>query len=102
MCRYSDYLKNLPGGYPQEDQLYSLLSLRLTQMLVHQTLKLSLFSFWNPTDRDYFINPETKYNFTDHIWAAVGANIFGGNKNWTQFGQLSKNDNVYMQVRYEF
>lgn len=53
MCRYSDYLKNLPGGYPQEDQLYSLLSIRLTQMLVHQTLKLSLFSFWNPTDRDY-------------------------------------------------
>lgn len=30
-----------------------------------------------------------------------GANLFGG-KPWGQFGQLSRDDNVYLQIRYEF
>jgi len=36
------------------------------------------------------------------FWAAIGANIFGGGEKWSQFGQLEKNDNIYLQVRYEF
>ena len=43
-----------------------------------------------------------KYNFSDHIWAALGANIFGGGEKWSQFGQLDRNDNVYLQMRYKF
>jgi hypothetical protein len=41
-------------------------------------------------------------NFTDNIWAAIGANIFGGGEVWNQFGQLRKNDNIYSMIRYEF
>lgn len=48
------------------------------------------------------LNPEIKYNFSDHIWAALGANLFGGRKNTTHFGQFAKDDNVYTQIRYEF
>lgn len=48
------------------------------------------------------LNPELKYNFSDHLWAAIGGNIFGGGEKWDQFGQLAKNDNVYAQIRYEF
>jgi hypothetical protein len=48
------------------------------------------------------INPEIKYNFTDQVWGAIGGNIFGGDRNWSQFGQLDKNDNVCLQLRYEF
>jgi len=43
-----------------------------------------------------------KYNFTDHIWSAIGANVFGGGKPWTQLGQLDMDDNVYVQLRYEY
>ncbi len=72
------------------------------QFLMHQTLKLSLFAFYSPAVGDYLLNPEIKYNFTDHIWGAIGANIFGGGNKASQFGQFDENDNAYMQVRYEF
>ena len=102
MHDYSEYKKNLPPGFPQERKLHELVTVRLMQFLIHQTLRLSFFSFWSPSDGDYLLNPEIKYNFTDHIWAAIGANIFGGGKEWSQFGQLDRNDYVYLQMRYEF
>jgi hypothetical protein len=102
MHDYSEYEKNLPSGFPQEKKLHDLASVRLTQFLIHQTLKLSLFSFYSPADKDYLLNPEIKYNFTDSVWASIGANIFGDGEEWNQFGQLDNNDNIYLQVRYEF
>lgn len=102
MYNYSDYERNLPAGVPKENKLHQLVTLRLTQLLIHQTLRLSIFAFYSPSDRDFLLNPEVKYNFSDNIWAAVGANIFGGKYQWTQFGQLDKNDNTYLQMRYEF
>jgi len=102
MHDYAEYKKNLPPGFPQERRLHELVTVRLTQFLMHQTLRLSWFSFWSPSDGDYLLNPEVKYNFSDHIWAAVGAMSFGGGEKWSQFGQLDKNDNVYFQLRYEF
>jgi hypothetical protein len=102
MHDYSAYTDSLPAGFPQERRLHDLATVRLTQFLKNQTVRLSFFSFYSPSDGDYMLNPEVKYNFSDHIWAALGADIFGGGKPWTQFGQLAKNDNVYMQIRYEF
>jgi hypothetical protein len=102
MHDYSAYKDSLPAGFPQERRLHDLATVRLTQFLKNQTVRLSFFSFYSPSDGDYMLNPEIKYNFSDHIWAALGANIFGGGKPWTQFGQLAKDDNVYLQVRYEF
>ncbi len=102
MHNHSNYTKNLPQGFPQESQLYQLTTVRLTQFLMHQTLRLSFFAFYSPSAGDYMLNPEIKYNFSDHVWSAIGANIFGGGNQGSQFGQLDKNDNIYLQVRYEF
>jgi hypothetical protein len=102
MHEYSDYLKSLPEGFPKQKRLTDLFSIRLTQFLLHQTLKLSFFSFWSLSDGDYLVNPEIKYSFTDSIWAAMGAMVFGGGEVWNQFGQFDKNDNLYIQARYEF
>lgn len=99
---YSEYENNLPAGFPKDDRLNQLASVRLTQFMVHQTLKLSFFSFYSLAYEDYLLNPEIKYNFSDNVWAAVGANIFGGGEEWNQFGSLDENDNIYVQVRYEF
>ncbi|MEW6602441.1 MAG: hypothetical protein AB1499_15825 [Nitrospirota bacterium] len=102
MDDYSEYDENLPSGFPQEKRLHQLVSVRLTQFLIHQTLRLSFFSFYSPSDSDYLLNPEVKYKFTDSVWAAAGANIFDGGDEWDQFGSLDENDNVYVQIRYEF
>jgi hypothetical protein len=64
-------------------------------------MKLSFFSFTARLTAN-LLNPEIKYNFSDSVWAAVGANIFGGGDEWNQFGQLHQNDNMYTQIRYEF
>jgi len=102
MHDYGSYSKSVPPGFPMEKRLHDLASVRLTQFLMHQTLRLSFFSFLSLSDGDYLLNPEVKYNFSDHVWAAVGANIFGGGEKWSQFGQLNRNDNIYFQLRYEF
>ncbi len=102
MQDYSAYVQNLPTGFPQEKRLHQLTSIRLTQFMVHQTLRFSFFAFYGMSDRDYMLNPEVKYNLTDAVWLAVGGNIFGGGNPWSQFGQFAKDDNVYSQVRYEF
>lgn len=99
---YTEYVQKLPPGFPQEKRLHQLASLRLTQFMIHQTLRLSFFAFYGLSDRDYLLNPEVKYNITDSVWLALGGNVFGGGKLWNQFGQFAKNDNVYIQVRYEF
>jgi len=102
MLDYAEYLKTLPGGFPKESELHQLTTVRFTQFLSHQTLRLSLFAFYSPPDDGYMLNPEVKYNFSDHVWAAFGANVFGGRKRTSMFGQLEKDDNLYVQLRYEF
>ena len=102
MQNYSEYLAGLPPGVPAVPKWNDLMSLRLIQMLRNQTLKLSWFMFYSPAVGDYMLNPEVKYNFTDSIWAAVGGNIFGGGNKASQFGQLARDNNTYVQIRYEF
>ncbi len=102
MYDYNQYKINLPSGFPKEKRLQDLLTLRLTHLFMHQTLRLSFFSFWSLSDGDYMFIPEVKYNFSDNIWTAIGANVFGGGETWNQFGQLDNNDNIYLQLRYEF
>lgn len=99
---HGSYRETLPAGFPAQDRLRQLLTVRLTQFFRYQTLRLSLFAFYSPTDEDYYFIPEVRYSFTDALWGAVGANVFGGRKNTTPFGQLDENDNVYVTARYEF
>ncbi len=101
MHKYAAYLAAQPAGFPVDTRWNHTLTFRATQMLMHQTLRLSLYASYNTNNGDRFINPELRYSFTDRVWGAVGANVFGG-KPWGQFGQLSRNDNLYLQVRYEF
>lgn len=98
----SAYIESVPTGFPEQDELRHLITVRLTQMFFYQTLRLSAFGFYSPSDRDYYLIPEVRYSFSDALWGAVGANVFGGSKETTFFGQLDKNDNVFVTARYEF
>jgi len=102
MLHHDEYVENLPDGAPKLDEYRDIATIRLTQLLLHQTLKLSFFAFYSPSDEDYMIIPEVKYNFTDELSAALGANIFGGEEDAPHFGQFDKNDNIYTVIKYEF
>lgn len=101
MRDYDAYLAALPAGFPVDKRRSDTVTARATQFFLHQTLRLLLYTSYNPGTRDRFFNPELRYAFTDRVWGAVGANVFGG-KPSGMFGQLSHDDNVYLQLRYEF
>jgi hypothetical protein len=101
MQDYAACRRSVPAGFPVRPEVRDLIGLRLTKFLRYQTLKLSLFTFYSPLARDYFVNSEISYNFTDHLWAAVGGNIFGGSGD-SFFGQLGRNNNLYVALRYSF
>lgn len=102
MGNYSAYRESLPAGAPRQDGFRGVFSIRLTQWLDYQTWKLSLFLAYSPTDEDYFLQPEVSYKVTDNLSVSGGANVFGGRKETTFFGQLDKSDNVFANMRYDF
>jgi hypothetical protein len=99
---YTEYVQNLPLTFPKRKEWRHTLSLRLTQLLKYQTLRFSLFIFYSPNEKDYYVNPEVKYDLGSGVWFAVGGIFLGGEKDHTFFGQFEKNDNVYFVLRYGF
>jgi hypothetical protein len=102
MANYGAYRHAFPAGMPHQDEFRGVGSIRLTQLLDYQTWRLSVFAAYSPTDADYFLQPEASYKLTDQLSVALGANIFGGQRHTTFFGQFERDDNVYARVRFDF
>ncbi len=99
---HSAYRSSLPVGFPEQKEYRDTVTLRLEQLLKHQTLRLYLFTFYSPVDNDYLIQPQVSYKFSDNLSSTLGANIFGGEKDTTSLGQFDKNDNIYLSIRLDF
>jgi hypothetical protein len=99
---HSGYRNSLPAGFPVQKEYRDIVTLRIDQLLEHQRWKLSMMCFYSPADHDYLLQPQVTYKFSDDLAATIGANIFGGARNWTSFGQFEKNDNVYFSARFDF
>ena len=102
MLEYGAYKASLPPGAPEKKEYRHLLFLRLTRFLRYQTVELSLVGFFSPTEEDGMVNPKVSYKITDRWSVSSGANVFFGKKDFTQFGQLDKNDNLYVRLRAGF
>ena len=102
MLHFETFKASQPPGAPCRDEFRHLLTLRLTQLLRYQTVELSLFVFFSPSDLDYYLRPVASYKITDQLTGVLGANLFGGAKESTAFGQLEANDNVYLRLTYGF
>jgi len=102
MMDYDAYRSNLPPDTQARDEERHLLTLRLTYLALNQDLKLSLFTYWSPSDEDGYTRPLVEYKLNDQLTMQAGANWFFGRYNHTFFGQLEDNSNVYLAVRYNF
>tara|TARA_R110002167_G_scaffold51814_10_gene149975 strand:+ start:7832 stop:9106 length:1275 start_codon:yes stop_codon:yes gene_type:complete len=102
MADYGAYIQSLASGSPVQRRYRDTLTLRVEQLLRHQTLRLGLFTFYSPADKDYLIQPQATYRFSDEFSATLGANIFGGKEKTTFLGQFDKNDNLYLSARFDF
>lgn len=98
---HAEFLRARRPGMAKRPFARHVLTVRLTQLLLHQTLKLGLFVLGSPNEGDVYVNPEVKYNVTDALWGALGVSLFGGPRR-TEFGQFEGNSNLYLVMRYAF
>jgi hypothetical protein len=98
---HSAYKDSLSGG-PANDEFRHLTTLRLTKLLMNQNLRLSLFTYYSPSDKDVYLRPNINYKVSDSLAVEVGANIFFGDYPNTFFGQFENNTNIYAAVRQNF
>lgn len=99
---YDELLGNSIAGSAVPEENRHVVTLRLTKMMMNQTLTLSLFNFWSPSDEDGYVRPKATYKIDDNWTAEVGGNIFWGEKRSTFYGQLEDNTNAYVSLRYSF
>lgn len=99
---YDQYLTSLSDGAIQDKQNRHLFTVRLTKMLMHQDLKLSLFNFYSPSDKDGYLRLNISYKIRDNLKVEAGGNIFYGQEIHSFFGQFKDNSNIFASLRYEF
>jgi hypothetical protein len=98
---YAEYQRTRGPGMPKRSAARHMLSLRLTQLLLHQTLRLGVFALASPNEGDWYVGPEARYQITDALSATIGVTAFGGPRR-TEYGQFEGNSNLYAVVRYAF
>lgn len=103
---YQDLLDSVGDlGVPlvvTEPEFRHTVTLRLTKLLVLDRLELSLFVFFSPNELDTYIRPRITYKIIDPLAFVFGANLMFGRDDYTFFGQLDQNTNVYARFRYSF
>jgi len=99
---YDRYRRSLPPQSEKRDEYRHLLTLRLTKLMLSQNLKLSLFTYYSPSDNDAHLRPQISYKITDNWLLTGGANLFYGKYDTTFFGQFEENSNAYAGLRYNF
>lgn len=102
MMDHDRYTATLPQGSPIADEFYHLVTARLTMLFMMETLKVSAFGFYSPSEEDVYVRGAVSYKYTDAVSVALGANVFDGNKEYTTFGGFQRNDNVYLKFTYGF
>ncbi|OGL00379.1 MAG: hypothetical protein A3E31_13375 [Candidatus Rokubacteria bacterium RIFCSPHIGHO2_12_FULL_73_22] len=98
---HAAYRRTRGPGMARRPALRHVLTLRLTRLLWHQTLRLGVFALASPNEGDWYVGPEARYQITDAWSATVGVNAFGGPRR-SEFGQFEGNANLYAAVRYAF
>ena len=103
MQDYDNYKASLPSGYQYlQDENRQVTTFRVTKQLKRKTLKLDLFTFYSPSSEDGYLRPTVSYDWTDNINLSVGGNIFFGEDDYTKFGSMEDNSNLYARLRYSY
>ena len=90
--------------YPQyePDEFRHLLTNRLTYRAGRDKYTWSLFTFFSPSDSDFYMRPVFTYRYSDAWSLTAGANLFGGNDGHTFFKQLQDASNAYLRFKYSY
>ncbi len=100
--KYDELIANSLWADYEQNEFRHLITVRLTQFLVMDKLELSLFVFFSPDELDTYIRPRITYKIIDPLAIVIGANLMFGRDDYSFFGQLEQNTNVYARLRYSF
>ncbi len=95
-------LANSPAPEFEPDEYRHLLTNRLTWRSARERHTLSLFTFFSPSDADFYLRPAWTYRHSDTWTLTTGASLFGGDEPQTFFNQLRDASNLYIRLRYNF
>jgi hypothetical protein len=75
---------------------------RLTYRAGRDRHTWSLFTFYSPSDNDFYLRPSYTYRHSDQWSITAGANVFGGQDDHTFFNQLQDASNAYLRIRFHY
>ncbi|MFC1808082.1 hypothetical protein ACFL0T_06950 [Candidatus Omnitrophota bacterium] len=99
---YSEYQSALLANDFRWDEFRHVITNRVTKYFINQTVKLSCFTFFSPSDLDLYTRPSVTWNITDSWTLTAGANLPWGTDDITEFGHMERNKNIFARVRYSF
>ena len=98
---YDELIRNSLAPDLERPEARHTFTARLSWLLRQQTLLLSLFTFYSPSEDDAYLRPVIEYDWSDAVKLTLGGNVLLG-PDASFFGQLKNNSNIYMRVRYSF
>lgn len=75
---------------------------RLTYQAAMGKYLWSLFTFYSPSDADFYLRPSFTWRHSDQWSLTAGGNLFGGSDDDTFFNQLQDGSNAYLRVRFSY
>lgn len=95
-------LGSSPAPEFEPEEYRQLVTNRLTYRSARDRYTWSLFTFYSPSDEDFYLRPSFSYRYSDQWTFVAGANLFGGNEPQTFFNQLQDASNAYLRLRYNY
>ncbi len=95
-------MANSPYPQYEPDEFRHLLTNRLTYRAGRDKYTWSLFTFFSPSDSDFYLRPVFTYRHSDTWSLTAGANLFGGSDEHTFFNQLQDASNAYLRFKYSY
>jgi len=86
----------------EPEEYRQVLTNRLTWRSARDRHTLSLFTFFSPSDGDFYLRPAWNYRHSDQWTFTAGASVFGGDEPHTFFNQLRDAGNLYLRLRYNY
>jgi hypothetical protein len=99
---HDELIDNSPFPDKEPEEFRQVITNRLTWRLARDHYTVSLFTFYSPSDDDFYVRPVFSWRRDDHWQLAVGANLFGGSEPHTFFNQLRDGSNAYLRLRYNY
>jgi hypothetical protein len=99
---HDELIENSPTPQFEPDEYRHLFTTRLTYRALMDKLVWSLFAFYSPSDKDYYLRPKLTWRYSDQWMFEGGLSLFGGADEHTFFGQLEDNSNAYLRIRFNY